>query len=613
MEKRRLQPRGMLSTMAIIFLVRLLLGWNDSAILAATKPVVGLPSKKTTFMAGCVMDMTVAGVPAVKNPYNPADIKVDAIFQTPRGKTVRVLAFVWQSSSLREISATSTHGVPDSYVWQIRYMPATVGQYTCQVEITNATDKIMGHKVFFHVLKGNTAHTGMIGVSRGNPWALDYHDGQSFLPVGQNLSWATSYAPTAVRGHVVATFRYWLNKLAANHANCIRLWTNMPGMWIQSWHHPYKINQLAAGRLDRVMAMCQKRGIHVILCIENIRAVNWNRFPFSTGNGGPAANGTQFVTKSAAQRQFKALLRYYIARWGAYRSLMSWELWNEMDCFPASQSAVIRWSGLMSRYIHRHDPYHHLIDNSLGSTTVWPGLWQLPRINLVMYHDYGGRDLYKGRSQVGIYANAIRNLLGFHKPVLLEECGLVANNWGANPHTNAYKWPSAAKDTHGYAFHEALWIPFFCGAAGGGMHWWWDGMIDPYNYYPQYLPLAKFFKGIPLAQAPMPPITTMTSVNNLKCFARGNKWGVAAWVWNHADKWENLVINHHRPAWVKGASVTFPTGGAGRFLVECMNTWTGEVLLRRNINAVRGSLTVRLPNFKIDIAIKAIRIKVAHK
>ncbi len=60
----------------------------------------------------------------------------------------------------------------------------------------------------------------------------------------------------------------------------------------------------------------------------------------------------------------------------------------------------------------------------------------------------------------------------FGKPVLFSEVGLVNDDWGPNDHVCPNRAGSFVQDVDNRAFHEALWLPFFTGAAGTGLHWW---------------------------------------------------------------------------------------------------------------------------------------------
>ena len=339
-------------------------------------------------------------------------------------------------------------------------------------------------------------------------------------------------------------------------------------------------------------------------------AINYStNFPYDLRNGGPAANLKEMFDLPAARLQEEAMLRYMIARWGYSHALFAWELWNEMDAIrdnEAMRSDILDWVGTMCRYLHDHDPYRHLATTSLGSTGIWDDLWSLPAIDFINYHDYGGRERYKDRSQVDVYAPVMAKLGKFGKPVLFSEVGLVNETWGPNDHVSPEKSATIVQDSENDAFHEALWLPFFTGAAGGGMHWWWE-QFDHYDAYPLYLPLTRFLADLPLAQAPLPPTEGKTSAEGLQCFARGNGWGTVAWIWDSRASWQTLVLAGKKPAVVAGASVLFPTA-RGTFQVQSIDTRNGKELSRQVIKAGAGGLTVPLPDFVIDVAVKAVSV-----
>ena len=355
------------------------------------------------------------------------------------------------------------------------------------------------------------------------------------------------------------------------------------------------------------------------MCVDHVRelgpaanpqAANYRSdYPYDLRNGGHCETEKDLLTLPAARAQFQAQLRYIVARWGASRAVLAWEFWNEMDCMQrVTQVQCVAWTDVMARYLHGLDPYRHPITTSLGSKVVWDDLWALPSLDLVQYHDYGGRDLYAGKSQVDVYSAAMDKLKRYGKPVLFSEVGLVDNGWGPNPVVRPDASPQAVRDRKGYSFHEALWLPFFTGAASCGMHWWWDSAIEGFDWYPQYKPLVGFVADVPLHKAPLPSVQGSVSEPNLRCFARGNNWGTVAWIWNANDKWQSLVFERKAPERVHGVKLVLPEAVDGKFLVQCIDPWTGKTLLKQTIIARASTLTVPLPDFAIDIAVKAIRI-----
>lgn len=553
------------------------------------------------------MEIAITGIPPVEHPQDPAEIAVDAVITGPDGGVQKVPAF-----ARKDCRETGTRDKPRWEVgaewrWQVRYAAPRPGAY--QGVVTVATTAGTVRSAPFHFTVGVAPARGMVRIAPGNPQAFARDDGSAYIAVGQDQ----------VHEYPWTSYRERLPRLAANGVNWIRLWTGHNGSFQIEGARPYEMREEAAAVLDAVLELCERHGIAAMVCMEYVRRVAYEAkssdswaarrdYPYAVANGGPCTTELELLTLPAAQRQFQATMRYYVARWGSSPAVFAWEFWNEMDCLNhVKRGQIVTWTDLMARWLKMNDPYRHLVTNSLGSYLVWPELWQLPSIDVVQYHDYGGRKFHGARSQVEIYAHPPGDLHGFGKPVLYSEVGLVDENWGRNPHIDPWKFPEVPKDRECHAFHEALWTPFFIGTAGGGMHWWWNE-LHHFDNEPHYKPFADFVADIPLQCAPMPVVAAAATLPHLTCLARGNAWGSVAWVWDSRFPWQKLVDGKAQPEPVTGAGLRLPVSGADGFAVTCSDPRTGKMLDERRLSARDGLLTIPLPTFTLDVAVKARRV-----
>lgn len=572
-----------------------------------TEPQVKVPSG--AFKPDEKIELTVTNLPASSNPFDPAAIRLDAEIVSPDGKTVRVPGFAALRCEAQQVQGETRYRSTGGMDWLIRYAAPAAGHYEGRVIVTVPDGTAASRPFQFRVEPSAGPRKGNVRIASGNPRAFAFEDGSSFIPIGENLCWQTP------RDRLFG----WIAKLGANGANWTRVWTSSSPTFGVEGVKAYEYNEDAARGIDTFVQTCEQNGVYATFCLNHVRsfgppprpagAINYStNFPYDVRNGGPATNIKEMFVLPAARAQQEAMLRYMIARWGYSRAIFAWELWNEMDSIRDNASMkpeIIDWVGTMCAYLHANDPYHHLTTTSLGSTGIWDDLWKLTSVDFVNYHDYGGRERYRNRSQVEVYAPVMAKLDGFGKPVLFSEVGLVDEKWNANEHVSPKQAATVVQDRDNLAFHEALWLPFFTGAAGGGLHWWWEE-FDAYNVYPLYRSLARFVSDIPLARAPMPLVEGRSEGDRLQCFARGNDWGMVAWVWDPLSPWQSVVLAGRKPETVSGASVVFPAA-RGSFQVQCIDTRTGKELSRQTIKADAGGLTVRLPDFEVDVAVKAIR------
>ena len=132
-----------------------------------------------------------------------------------------------------------------------------------------------------------------------------------------------------------------------------------------------------------------------------------------------------------------------MARYGAYRDILAWELFNETQFIgsareesvhaPQVRDDLVAWHAEMAAYLRSLDPYDHLITTSSDIDTSAAAIWADPNIDLVQVHDYGplsGRDeRFRG------YAEDLNATYG--KPVIIGEFGLPASrSWTSIPTTS---------------------------------------------------------------------------------------------------------------------------------------------------------------------------------
>lgn len=535
--------------------------------------------------------ITVSGVGDYRRPGDPADVRLDARLASPDGRTITVPGFAMHETR-REKKGRQPKLVPTGpWIRRVRFMPGETGTYRGTVAVIDRNGARTSDPFSFSVVPSE--NKGVIRVAAKNPWAFEYEDGSPYIPIGQNLAWAN--------GNRLEKYRQWLDRMAANNCNYIRVWLGAKWCFGVQGTEPYHYDEDAAGLMDAVLRLCEKRGIAIKLCLGN------KPDTYFGNNGGPfrqCRTRMDFLTKQDARIQWKAFLRYCVARYGASTAIMAWELWNEMDHQFGHRcvAAIIPWTEEMCRYLTSIDPHNHLVTNSTGSATKQFDLYGQPAVDFTQYHDYGG-GRYPGRAQYEIYAEPLRELRRIGKPVLLAECGLVKKDWGNHAATRPGKERDHPKDTKGYAFHEALWIGFFGGGAGTGMTWWWDSMVEQWDYYGQFAPFAKFVRDIRINRAPLPPADGTAAPEHLRCFVRRYAKGAVAWVVNRRDNWRNLVMKARKPETVTGGTLTLTDLDDGTYRTVFMDTRTGETTTR-TVRVAGGTATLRLPDFQIDIAVK---------
>lgn len=566
--------------------------------LAVENEPLGVSLSKETIGRYEKLEISVSGVGDYKRPMNPYRVKLDATLTSPSGKTIKVAGFAMHETEARPIGP---HKQPKyvpvgPWLWKVRYAPDELGIYKGTVSVT-AGGQVKSESEPFEFKVVPSVSKGFIRVSKTNPFVFQYDDGTPYVLIGQNLCWANDQT----KASRLQRYRQWLDDMAANGCNYIRIWLGsrwsfgIEGDESKTFTEPFVYNEDAAVLMDKVLALCEQRGIAIKLCIGN----NINNYLKKNGGNYNVESKEEFLRSPVAKKQWKALQRYCVARWGASTSIFAWELWNEMDHnFWGMGRQVADWSEGMCADLQRIDPHGHPTANSTGSGSQLFVLWNKPHVDFAQYHNYGNKKNNKDKTQYEIYGEPIANLRKAGKPVMLAECGIDQGTFKS--------------DAKGYSFHEAVWVGFMAGGCGTGMHWWWDNAIEfhPATYYPQYKHFAKFVSDLPVQKEPFAPTRATVKPGNLKCYARSASWGTIAWIVNRNDRWQELLLRKKEPETVSGADLVVEVPGSGKYKIQCMDPWTGKIRAESLENTTEeGECIVKLPDFRIDIAVKVIKIE----
>jgi len=441
----------------------------------------------------------------------------------------------------------------------------------------------------------NAADAAFVQVSPRDHRYLELSDGRPYIPIGLNIvgppggDW-----PTMVR---------WLDELAANRANYIRIWAGTA--WFDVEHE--RSGQYDPAKGDRIAQLLKEagdRGIKVKVCLEFFRhfgttSQTWaEKRMHLKSEGGPAGNIADFFDGEASRAQFKQKLAWFRNRFGDDPTVFAWELWNEINAVAGGD--VVAWTQVMLTELQRLFP-KNLNTQSFGSydreeaTSGYQRLTTMPDNDLAQVHRYldlGARlEVCHGPVDI-LAADAVRRIQANQpgRPILLAESG------GVEPkHTGPFKL--YAQDTQGIILHDVLFAPFFVGAAGPGHIWHWDAYVAKNNLWWQFDRFAQTVDGLdPAAEAFEP---SMIDHPRLRIYVLKGKSTTLVWLRDSQNDWRAELERGQAPQPVEG--VTLPaalaTGGASwRAFDPWQNTW-GELAAKDG--------QVALPAFKRSLVVRA--------
>jgi hypothetical protein len=412
--------------------------------------------------------------PTLVNTYDYDEINIKATLVSPSGKIKEIDGFFMQDFNLNETNGTLT--IINQGVFKIRFSPDEIGtwNYTIRVDSKYGSDQLAPASFTCT----DSDEKGFIRVSPSN--YLHYDDGCQYIPIGYNIAWHNN--------NPVLNYTTWLSKLSAVGGNFYRLWMPHWGLSME-WRNgngysglrKYKETNMAY--LDWLVEYSEEKNMGIMLCIQHHGQVsttvnpNWSESPYNVANGGPCATTADFFTNQIAKNHTKNRLKYILARWGYSTSIMSWELFNEVnwtDNAVAIETSVASWHAEMASFIKENDVYNHLVTTSTASEDYGKEIWNNPDIDFTQSHIYINNE----NIERAIISSSKQRLKEFEKPTLMGEFGLGDNANLSNI------------DADGVHIHNTIWASLFSGAMGTAMSWWWDNYIEPNDLYFHFKPIA---------------------------------------------------------------------------------------------------------------------------
>jgi len=380
-----------------------------------------------------------------------------------------------------------------------------------------------------------------VRLSGRDPRYFELSDGTPYIPIGFNL----------VRSPAEDEMQDVIQKMASHRINYCRIWLDVP---------PWNIEDQASGvynednadTLDRFLSLAGENGIRVKMCLEHFRDIPpvqkiWSdKSLHHRSNGGPFATTEEFLSSERGQAQFKRKLAFYRSRFGGRPEVFAWELWNEMNCVNGDW---LTWTASMLPELHRLFP-KNLAAQSLGSfdnekyrETMYRPLSLVEGNDLAQVHRYldlgAPWSICHGPVDV-LLAEAVRELRSLNpgKPVLMAETGAVKPR-----HTGCSDL--YAKDKAGMLLHDAIFAPFFAGAAGTGNTWWWRESIEAPDLWWHFARFASAVEGVAPPDEGFEPLAV--AHDRLRAYALKGKSTCLAWCRDSLNDWRSELDQEKPP------------------------------------------------------------------
>lgn len=396
------------------------------------------------------------------NAYLQEQVALDMLITTPSGDE-RLLPCYWVEGASGAESR-----------WEARFTPQQTGRYTCRFRLTEQGRETSLSKPVRLDVQAEAVSRGILHLR--DYWTLAYDDGTPFRGIAENICWESRanddsrFFKALHEQHDKYNYDYMLPLFARNGGNFVRVWMCGFNFPIDQHDHFNNLryepseayyNPSAIARLDHFVDLCERLGIHAMLCM---------------GQGAVRAD-REFFTGEEQARRYMNRLRYIVARWGYSPAIGMWEFFNEIDNIqyrdannPIPDADIVAWHARMSKYLKSIDPYGHPVTTSISHR-------DLEGLNAVSDIDINQKHIYRNTGIIP--AEILRYENRFGKPYVIGEFG--------------YEWDwSKNFDEFGEEmdrdFRRGLWYGIFSPTPLTPMSWWWE--------YFENRGMMTYFKGV---------------------------------------------------------------------------------------------------------------------
>ena len=506
---------------------------------------------------------------------------LDAVFSDPNGREWKAPGF-WESGA----------------VWKVRFTPSVEGEWQYRATMRTKDTESKAATGRFSVIPSK--HHGWLQVGSWvmadySPRYLVYHDGTPFYGLGHCDAFTVmSYGYDEQKGFAL------FDRMAAHGENLLVYWPIFSNPFFNQSPDHYSTPDLKL--IDLVVEDAAKKGIFLAFTIWDHPELRDKTHPWGDGlwetqNGfrtlGPVSN---FFTDGEMWAWQENLYRYLIARWGYSPAIGMWQIVSEIE---GTNAGLYRddWHEKVNAYFVTHDPYRHPTTASMAGDQWWPqgyAVTDLPQV-----HSYAGGD-----EPIGIGPRI---------------AGWTQKMWKAQNKPNwVGEFGSSDENNYPELFHNALWAALASGAALTPMEWndgnQWSTMSEEMLRHMKIL--GQVVSDLPLALLNPQPLALSVSGKEGKLMG----WGLALtplpelgeqsrvraffWIQHVSALGKPIKAVRQNVVSLSGVTVQIKNFPAGRYLVRTFDTWQGKYLPEFEATAAEDTLTITLPAFERDIAVK---------
>jgi len=569
------------------------------------------------------LELTFGITRPVRNPFDPAEVQIDATFVDAAGAAKTVPAFYHQDYVRRLVDGREELTPVGPAAWKVRLAPTSLGPHTYWLTVLHKPaggepERLVTGKRSFTCVESKSR--GFVRVSRADPLYFEFSNGEWFYPIGHNVHAPADASPRAAQVQEAigakplpdrGTFAYddLLPKMAANGENLAEVWMSAWWLgleWTGDWRGYQGLNRYNlenAWKLDHLFALADRLGLYLHVVVDNHGRCStwcdpeWDDNPYAERNGGFLASPEDFFRSPLAKALHKKKLRYLIARWGYSPHLAGLELWSEIDLVGDSYAfhrdkeptrLKAQWHAEMADYLAQLDPWAHPVTTHFSTdySRIQPALVAIPGIK------YATCDAYKLKDGpiVPIVLRTAETFNRLGKPGFVTEYG--GKPFGAQPVAELRA-----------DLHAGLWASYMTHTAGSPLFWWFQ-FIDAADLYGEFKALAAYHKGEDRRGKGLERRVAAFPIGHPDLDALCLQNDHTAYAWVHSRSAMQLLPEPADAPVFRNIAVRLGGFQEGDYKVEVWDTAKGEVAATLRVHTSAGQLTIPLPEFRTDCALK---------
>lgn len=545
------------------------------------------------------------------NPFDPRQISVQALVETPSGRVEKVFAFFGQDFAPVDLNDEEEVLLPiKGNPWKLYYRPRELGTHKVEVLAQDRSGISRFEAGSFESTESKAR--GYLRTSRDDPRFFEFDNGESFFGTGPSgwfrgsrflFGGNTRWVPVkmldeyyARKGANDSTFEY----LATFHFGTLYIKDGF-------------IDQHVAWKMEHALRTMERHGIYWVVFHDDVLRSYQNGFdtlPYSAAQGGPARDINEVYTHPRSLEMQKDSLRYMVARLSDSPSLWIWNCGDESQPGTKFSPAMVRnWLMELHGYVRQIDVYQH--PHSIGEDrySILNG-GDMALLPDWYYHDHNRGDENDqkcngepSKDPIGYNLCLQEKFAASRHPIINIEGGIC--QWNDFVYLSGEKymdWPEAID------FHQHLWLSLFTKAAAGGTEWLCN-MVDKKGELYHAKAINSFLKGESLTKPRWEIVTPQISDAGLRAFQLQSDEKSMVWVNNNFYTWFNVGVQKKKPQSVAGARLEIPVKRDGTYQVELWDTRRGQVVARRKVASRASRLAYELPAIDKDVALKASLVK----